>query len=132
MNQEQINKVYELIDDIKQSDVYKQLVDLNRIIKESTEIQEKQQAFLKLRNKYEAVKKYGKYHPDLERVQNEFSKAKETLYNIDEVKRYKKNEKELQKVLDQISIQLGQSVSSLIPVPNEIGLISKKKDDTNG
>lgn len=132
MNQEQINKVYELIDDIKQSDVYLQLVDLNMTIKESAEIQEKQRLFLKLRDKYEDVKKYGKYHPDLKRIQHEFSIAKEALYNIDEVKRYKQNEKELQKVLDQISIELGQSVSSLIPVPNEIGLISKKKDDING
>lgn len=131
MNQDQINKVYELIDEIKGSKDYIELVDLNKRIIASNDIQEKQAIFLKYRKKYTDAKKYGEYHPDLSKIQNEFSKAKEELYNIDEIKRYKACEKNLQKVLDQISIKLGHAVSSYIPVPNELGLISKKKDDLN-
>ena len=131
MNQEQINKVYELIDEIKESKDYIELVKLNKRINESNDIQEKQANFLKYREKYTDAKKYGKYHPDLSKIQNEFSKAKEALYNIDEIKQYKACEKNLQKMLDQISIELGQAISSFIPVPNELGLVSKKKDDLN-
>ena len=75
--------------------------------------------------KYEEVTQYGKYHPDLKRVQLELVEKKEEVFTNDVIKEYKQLEKDLQNRLDTISKEIANSVSSKIKHPNEIGLIGK-------
>ena len=81
--------------------------------------------FQKLNVKYEEANKYGKYHPDLKRIQQEFSQAKIALYTHDVVKEYKTLEKELQRELNLLSTEIAEAVSSKIKHPNELGLVNK-------
>lgn len=125
MKQEIIEKTYELVDEIKGSEDYKKLQKLHKIIDTNSEIKELINIFKKYNDKYEEVSKYGKYHPDLKKVQKQFSEAKTNLYSNKLVKEYKELENRIQKILDNISKELAIGVSKKIKHPNELGLINK-------
>lgn len=125
MKQEIIEKTYELVDEIKSQDSYKKILKLKKEIDTNLEIIELVNNFQRLNKKYEEVSKYSKYHPDLKRVQQDFSKAKIALYTNDVVKEYKELEKKLQKNLNHISTEISVAVSAKIKHPNELGLINK-------
>lgn len=125
MNSKIFEITYDLVDEIRSEKSYKRLIELRNLIDRDVELQELIEEFNKIKIKYEEVAKYGKYHPDLKKVQLELSKVKETLYSNDIIKEYKKLEKDMQKILDNISSEIAKSVSSKIKHPNEIGLIKK-------
>ena len=118
-------KTYDLVDEIKGTKEYKRLVELDRVLKADTMMIELIESFDKVKVKYEEVSKYGKYHPDLKRVQLELAAKKEEVYTNPIIKEYKQLEKDLQNRLDQISKEIANCVSSKIKHPNEIGLINK-------
>ena len=126
MKQEIIEKTYELADEIKAKSSYKRLLELKKIIDSDEGIKELVLTFQKLNIEYEEVSKYGKYHPDLKKVQKEFSEAKTVLYTNDAVKEYKALEKALQSDLDEISATLATTISKKIKHPNELGLVNKQ------
>lgn len=125
MNNEIIDKTYDLIDEIKSEVTYKRLLELKKFIDTDEFLNELIKAFNKVKLTYEEVAKYGKYHPDLKKVQLELSSIKEELYSNVVIKEYKMLEKKLQSKLDEISSEIATSVSSKIKHPNEIGLINK-------
>ena len=125
MNNEIIDKTYDLIDEIKSEVTYKRLLELKKFIDTDEFLNELIKAFNKVKLTYEEVAKYGKYHPDLKKVQLELSSIKEELYSNVFIKEYKMLEKKLQSKLDEISSEIATSVSSKIKHPNEIGLINK-------
>lgn len=120
-----LDKTYELIDEIKSKKEYKRLVELSAIINKDEEIQHLIKEFNKAKEKYEEVSKYGKYHPDLKKVQLNLKDKKETLYGNGIIEEYKSLEKQIQKDLDDISTKISEAVSEKIKHPNEIGLINK-------
>ena len=100
-----MNNYYDLLDDvikdIKDLDEYKKLKELEEYINLNydQEIKDFKNNELKL----EEVKKYGKYHPDYEKVLKSFLESKEKLYNIKEVIEYKRLERIINQKLDDIS-----------------------------
>ncbi|WP_108669811.1 YlbF family regulator [Peribacillus acanthi] len=81
------------------------------------EAQRKIQDFTKLKDAYEEVQRFGKYHPDYKRVSEETRKLKREMDLHPTVAAFKKAETSLQLVLDEISMILGKSVSEHIKVP---------------
>ncbi len=73
--------------------------------------------FSKLKDQYEEVQRFGKYHPDFKKVTTEVMELKRKLDLHDSIAEFKKAEEELQKVLDEISQLLGKAVSDQIKVP---------------
>ena len=120
-----INQTYELVDEIKENEIYIRLVELKHIIETDQDIVALVETFNKVKVKYEEVQKYGKYHPDLKKVSLELKDIKETLYTNGIIKEYKQLEKKLQRMLDDISRSVAQTVSHKIKHPNEMGLINK-------
>jgi cell fate (sporulation/competence/biofilm development) regulator YlbF (YheA/YmcA/DUF963 family) len=125
MNSKVLEKTYELVDEIKQTNQYIRLLELDQKIKSDPDLVILIQSFNEIKLKYEEVSQYGKYHPDLKRVKLELSKKKEEVFTNDIIKEYKQLEKDLQNRLDTISKEIANSVSSKIKHPNEIGLIGK-------
>jgi cell fate (sporulation/competence/biofilm development) regulator YlbF (YheA/YmcA/DUF963 family) len=125
MNDKILENTYELINEIKSGKTYKRLLELKSIIEQDEELVKLIEKFNKIKTQYDEVLKYGKYHPDLKKVQIELSKIKETLYSNVIIVEYKELEKKLQSNLDLISSEIATSVSSKIKHPNEIGLINK-------
>lgn len=120
-----INLAYDVADEIKELPPYKRLLELKEIMDNNHEISSLITAFNKQKVKYEEVSKYGKYHPDLKKVQLELAVIKAEVYTHDVVKEYKEQERQLQKILNQVSMEIATSVSNKIKHPNEEGLIPK-------
>jgi len=101
------------------------LLELKHYIDNDEEIVNLIEKFNKVKIKYDEVQKYGKYHPDLKKVQLSLVEVKEELYTNKIVVEYKKLEKVIQDELDEVSKRIAKAVSDNIKHPNEIGLIPK-------
>ncbi|WP_449539897.1 YlbF family regulator [Ferdinandcohnia sp. Marseille-Q9671] len=73
--------------------------------------------FQKMKEKYDEVQRFGKYHPDFRTVSKETRELKRKLDLHDTIAAFKQAEDGIQKVLDEISILLGGAVSKHIKVP---------------
>ncbi len=125
MKENVLNAVYDLVDEIKEKKEYVRLLELKKIIDIDETIIILIKDFDQAKKKYDEISKYGKYHPDLKEVRMSLAKSKENLFKNVIISEYKQLEKEIQKVLDDISRKIALSVSPKIKYPNEIGLINK-------
>lgn len=73
--------------------------------------------FVKMKERYEEVQRFGKYHPDYDTVSKEIRKIKRQLDFHESVAAFKKAERDLQSLLDEISVLLGKTVSEQVKVP---------------
>lgn len=120
-----IELAYEISDEIKEQKAYKRLLEIKKLTQTNPELINLINNFNKAKVKYEEVQKYGKYHPDLKQVQLLMQETKEALYTHELIIEYKKLEKTIQTVLDEVSASIANAVSKKIKHPNEIGLIPK-------
>lgn len=106
-----INKAYDLADELKETDIYREMKRLDELIKTKyeKELKEYQKAFLKFD---EVFNTGGVYHPDFKEVSALFSKIKTTLYNKEEVKEYFKKEQMMNEILKEIADEISFSVSN--------------------
>ncbi|KAB7707948.1 YlbF family regulator [Bacillus aerolatus] len=74
--------------------------------------------FSRLKEQYEEVQRFGRYHPDYSRVMKEVREAKREMDLDDNVAAFRVAEKELQTLLDEISVLIGHAVSKGIKVPS--------------
>lgn len=73
--------------------------------------------FTKLKDQYEEVQRFGKYHPDYSKVMKDIRVTKRKLDMIDEIATLRVAENELQDLLDEVSLLIGKSVSEGVKVP---------------
>jgi cell fate (sporulation/competence/biofilm development) regulator YlbF (YheA/YmcA/DUF963 family) len=73
--------------------------------------------FVRLREKYDEVQRFGKYHPDYKTVINEMMEVKRELDMNDAISAYKKAEDDLNTLLYEISATIANAVSPSIKVP---------------
>ncbi|PLR84089.1 regulator [Bacillus canaveralius] len=86
-------------------------------LRNSRETQRKLQAFTKMKEMYEEVQRFGKYHPDYKMVMGEIRTVKRELDLDSNIYEFKKAENELQALLDAVSGLIGKSVSESVKVP---------------
>ncbi|MEB4867660.1 YlbF family regulator [Priestia megaterium] len=73
--------------------------------------------FVKIKEQYEDVQRFGKYHPDYKTITRQVRDVKRQVDLDATIAAFKKAENELQKLLDEISVILGQAVSEHVKVP---------------
>ena len=73
-------------------------------------------SFKKLKERYEEVQRFGKYHPDYRDIQGQVRVAKKKLEGIPVVAAFQKAEEELDEVLYQVSRMIADAVSPTIKV----------------
>lgn len=120
-----LNAVYDLVDEIKSKEEYKRLKELKIVLDSDPSLIELLDEFKKSKIKFEEVSKYGKYHPDLNQAQLDLAKIKTKVFTNEIISEYKLLENKIQKLLDDVSRQIAQSISPKIKFPNEMGLINK-------
>lgn len=81
------------------------------------ETQRKIQKFVSLKELYEEVQRFGKYHPDYKRVMTQIRQYKREMDLDPYVAEFKLAEMDLQSLLDEISLLIGSAVSPNIKVP---------------
>ncbi|WP_071395455.1 YlbF family regulator [Bacillus tuaregi] len=86
-------------------------------IKNNQETQRKIREFVKVKDQYEEVQRFGKYHPDYKTVMSTVRKCKREMDMDYHIAEFRRVENELQELLDEVSILIGRSVSEHIKVP---------------
>lgn len=76
------------------------------------------QAFARLKDQYEEVQRFGKYHPEYSRVMKQIRVDKRRLDLNEKVANLRLAENELQDLMDQVSFILGRSVSEAVKIPS--------------
>jgi len=74
-------------------------------------------SFSQLKEQYEDVQRFGKYHPDYQHVMKSIRVQKRALDMNERVATLKLAENELQDLLDEVSLLLGKTVSESVKVP---------------
>lgn len=74
-------------------------------------------SFSRLKEQYEDVQRFGKYHPDYQHVMKSIRVQKRALDMNERVADLKLAENELQDLLDEVSLLIGKTVSESVKVP---------------
>jgi cell fate (sporulation/competence/biofilm development) regulator YlbF (YheA/YmcA/DUF963 family) len=86
-------------------------------LNKSKESQRKIKRFVSIKELYEEVQRFGKYHPDYKRVMTQVREFKREMDLDPLVADFKLAENDLQNLLDEISVLVGSAVSEHIKVP---------------
>lgn len=76
-------------------------------------------AFIDIKEDYEDVQRFGRYHPDYYEIMKKVRSAKRAMDMHESVAAFKVAERELQKLLDEISEYIAHSVSDQIKAPKD-------------
>ena len=105
--------IAEMIINSEVADKYRQcLYTMNN----NLDTQRKISRFLKLKEHYTDVQRFGRYHPDYQTIMRDVRVAKREMDMDEHVAEFKRAETELQNVLDEISYMIGRSVSESVKV----------------
>ncbi|MGO1058089.1 YlbF family regulator [Planococcus sp. FY231025] len=75
-------------------------------------------AFARLKDQYEEVQRFGKYHPEYSRVMKQIRIDKRRLDLNEKVAELRFAENSLQDLMDQVSFIIGRSVSEAVKIPS--------------
>jgi cell fate (sporulation/competence/biofilm development) regulator YlbF (YheA/YmcA/DUF963 family) len=73
--------------------------------------------FDKMKEHYEDVQRFGKYHPDYQTIMKKIREQKRAIDLNEKVANLKFAENDYQDLLDQVSLIIGKSVSESVKVP---------------
>nr|WP_283163292.1 YlbF family regulator [Sporolactobacillus mangiferae] len=107
----------ELASLIAESEVYTSYQESKKKAESDQRAQQLIKHFLQVRDKYDEVQRFGRYHPDFKQVMKEMMVCKRELDLYPLIAEYKKEEKRLNELLGEVSALLASSVSSSIKVP---------------
>ncbi|MET3728861.1 cell fate (sporulation/competence/biofilm development) regulator YlbF (YheA/YmcA/DUF963 family) [Fictibacillus halophilus] len=86
-------------------------------LEQDVEAQKMIARFAKMKEQYEEVQRFGKYHPDFNTVSTQVRTLKRELDFHENIAQFKKAEKELENLLMECSRIIAYSVSEQIKVP---------------
>ncbi|ARD49190.1 regulator [Sporosarcina sp. P37] len=119
-----IDVAEELSDMLLRSEVVKAYRDAHNRVYSNADLREKIIKFTKMKEQYEDVQRFGRYHPDYRVIMKEIRLQKRELDLQDEVAELRLAENDVQSLLDEIGIMIGQSVSDAVKVPAGDGTFS--------
>ena len=85
-------------------------------VKNNQETQRKIRAFVRMKEQYEDVQRFGKYHPDYKAISKDIRRLKREMDLDEHVAEFRKAENNLQSLLDEVSVRIGRAVSEHIKV----------------
>jgi cell fate (sporulation/competence/biofilm development) regulator YlbF (YheA/YmcA/DUF963 family) len=107
----------ELAKMILQSDIVEQYQISLYKVRVNKDSQRKINDFIRVKDRYEEVQRFGKYHPDYKLVMGQIRDVKREMDLDDLVAEFKRSENDLQHLLDEVSMIVGKSVSVNVKVP---------------
>lgn len=104
---------------ILQSDVMAALKQARTVLENDKEAQRLINAFINIKDDYEDIQRFGRYHPDYNEIMKKVRMSKREMDMNASVAAYKVAERNMQKFLDEISECIAYSVSEQIKVPKD-------------
>lgn len=111
-----LDEIEMLSDKILQSRLYKAYKTAEQTLANDDEAHLLYQAFLKSKEKYDEIIRFGKYHPDYQSVMLETRKRKRAYEMLDVVMDYKQKEVALQELIDQVIVKIAYAVSENVKI----------------
>ncbi len=112
-----LDEVDELSAMILSSQAAQNLRQAYKAVYEDAELSTQIKTFQRLKDLYEDVQRFGKYHPDYNTIMKKIRTEKRQLDLNDLVAALKLAENDYQDLLDEISLMIGHSVSEAVKVP---------------
>ncbi len=109
---------------VMQSEVMEAYQASRRRMAEDEEAQKLIQAFINIKDQYEDVQRFGRYHPDFNTIMKEVRMKKRAMDMHEKVAKFKVAERNLQKLLDEISQYVAHSVSEQVKAPMDGAALS--------
>lgn len=117
---------------ILQSDIVEQYQISLYNMKSNKETQRKVTRFVSLKERYEEVQRFGKYHPDYKEIMSEIRQVKREMDLDPYVADFKLAENDLQSLLDEVGILVAGAVSEHIKVPTGNPFFDTHKSHSGG
>lgn len=102
---------------IRESDVMAAYSSAQAKLYQDSETKAKIDAFTAIKEQYEEVQRFGRYHPDYSFIMKEIRSKKREMDMDANVAAFKIAERNLQKLLDDISVKLAVTVSENVKAP---------------
>ncbi|WP_404452485.1 YlbF family regulator [Virgibacillus necropolis] len=109
---------------ILQSEVMESYNSSQKALEEDKESQKLIKAFADIKDQYEDVQRFGRYHPDYSVIMKKVRSIKREMDMDDKVAAFKIAERNLQKLLDEISQNVAMSVGDMIKAPKDGAALS--------
>ncbi|WP_431029371.1 YlbF family regulator [Lysinibacillus sp. LZ02] len=93
------------------------LRDAYQAVYDNSQLVEQIRTFSRLKEHYEDVQRFGKYHPDYHTIMKKIREQKRALDLNDAIAQLKIAENDYQDLLDEVSLIIGKSVSEAVKVP---------------
>jgi len=116
---ELLDKADQISDMILQSEAYRTYKQAHNHLVHDQEAQELIQAFVHIKEAYDEVQRFGRYHPDYNNIMKKVRAKKRQMDLNEKVATFKVAERQFQKLLDDISEIIAHSVSEQIMVPKD-------------
>ncbi|MDT8859148.1 YlbF family regulator [Alkalihalobacillus sp. MEB130] len=115
---------FELIDEasdlgqaVIKSNVYQHYLLAKKELQADPDAQERIRKFNQLKDQYDEVQRFGRYHPDYDKVSTDIRKIKREVDLTETVSVFKKAERDLEALLNEVSEIIARAVSESIKVP---------------
>ncbi|SHD94491.1 putative DUF964-containing protein [Staphylococcus argenteus] len=105
-----------LADMIVESDIYASFEQAKFALEQNDEAHLLYQSFLKSKEKYDDVMRFGKYHPDYKQIMLETRQRKRAYEMLEVVMQYKAREMELQHLIDEVVTKIAYAVSDHVKI----------------
>src|SRR5699024_7596729 len=113
-----------LSDMVLKSDVMESYEDARKALNEDPEAQQLIKAFNDIKEQYDEVQRFGRYHPDYNEIMKKVRSSKRKVDMNEKVAAFKVAERNLQKMVVEISEYIVFSVFVVFKVPNEVYMLS--------
>ncbi|MGX0910255.1 YlbF family regulator [Staphylococcus caprae] len=111
-----LDEIENLSDMIVQSEVYQSYQHAKGYLENDDEAHLLYQAFLKSKDQYDDVMRFGKYHPDYKRIMMETRQRKRAYEMLPVVMDYKTKEVALQNLIDEVVTKIAFAVSENVKI----------------
>ncbi|MFC4735491.1 YlbF family regulator [Bacillus daqingensis] len=112
-----VEEAQDLSEMITQSELFNQYTEAKLAVQSNRELQRQIMSFQELKDKYEDVQRFGKYHPDFRTITKEVREYKRKLDMHPDIAAFKEAETALHELLSEISLLIAGQVSVNIKVP---------------
>ena len=111
-----LDDIEDLSDKILDSRLYHSFKIAEQNLQENDEAHLLYQAFLKSKAQYDEIMRFGKYHPDYQKVMLETRKRKRAYEMLPVVMDYKQKEVALQNLIDEVIVKIAYAVSENVKI----------------
>ena len=105
-----IDKTYELVEDIKRSEIFLMYIKYKKLVESDKELNKILIKFKSAKEKFAEVYEYRNYYKGFEDIKKDYQKSKIELMNNKLYKNYKLYEKKVESYLNEIEFQLKKVV----------------------